>query len=154
MIHCHKEFVFWRWSVAHCCERCVWCGYGRSGRPWLVEFLKVPMIGCSLSSYWVWMFLHLLFYLHDYYLEHFYSAATVQDNKKSWMDCMNLEFFRRDIAGSGLISAELYTQFICKDSTFTWNQFNCQVSVQILLDIWHEFTALRPHFSHLSCFLF
>ena len=30
-----------------------------------------------------------VFYSQDYNIEHFYSVITVQDNKKSWIDCTN-----------------------------------------------------------------
>jgi len=91
MIHCHEKFVVWRWSVAHCRQYCVCVGMVKGERPCLVQFLKIPMIGRWLSSDWVRIhrILHLLFYSQDYYVEHFYSVITVQDNKKSWIDCTN-----------------------------------------------------------------
>ena len=139
---------WWMWSLMWMERMSYWFSERYDSRILIVVWLSSKVSSSVVS------FARLL-------LEHFYSVITVCEWQckittrrieliiwiwneyfccaiyRNWMDCCWI-----------MHSTYLPRQYVYVEP------INCQVSVHILMDIWHEHAALRPHFSYLSYFLF
>jgi len=155
MIYYHEEFLIKKWSVAHCHGDCFSLKCGCSGRPYLVNFLRDPIIWCQLIEF-------RCFYICCFILKFITLDVSTVSSPCTSRQC---KITRRRIelvmwiwnsfavlfSGTWWTFAEFYNQQICQDSSFIWSQLNCQTSAQILMDICHQHAALTSHF---SCFIF